>query len=157
MFERRRRNWDLSGTKKPVREEHSTHGISWGRENWQAKDHLSEPANERELEHGWEEADEEIALEPDRENFSQHPPKGQLPLAFSEQHTVKNETFHKTSPFYPRLQKKPDFHEQNKKLTIYMDKELVKTMERLKKERYISSYSWFISEAVKYYLTRISH
>ncbi|MGG0937288.1 CopG family transcriptional regulator [Brevibacillus centrosporus] len=152
MFQRRKRNLDLSGAKEPIRKDHSTHGINWGRDKWQEKGNQTESADDRDLDHGWEEADEETGMEPECENLRQHPPKGQSELAFSERQTVKIAPFRQSAPSYPGLLRKPDFYEQHKKLTVYIEKELLETIETLKKGRYIPSYSWLVAEAISCYL-----
>ncbi|WP_148040819.1 hypothetical protein [Brevibacillus nitrificans] len=49
--------------------------------------------------------------------------------------------------------KRPDFEANNQKLTIYVEKALMEEIGKLKKERYIKSYSSLVNEAVKQYLT----
>ncbi|MCM3081909.1 CopG family transcriptional regulator [Brevibacillus invocatus] len=151
MFQRRKRNLDLTGTNGQSKREGSSHGISW--ETVQQRTIISEsPYNEDvEIESGWEEGDED-SFSPAEKYQERHPPVGKPRLAFSERPNVKNVGSSQSEPSYPGLQKRPDFYEQHKKLTIYVEKELVETMERLKKERYIPSYSWLVSEAVKQYL-----
>lgn len=152
VFERRKRNWDLSGTRESFKKEHSTHGINWGRDQWNENNISIEPIDDRELESGWEEVAEESGMEPESKNFRQHPPIGQPGLAFSDRQNAKIASFRQPDPFYPGLQKRPDFYEQHKKLTVYVEKELLETIETLKKGRYIPSYSWLVTEAIRHYL-----
>ncbi|WP_411502716.1 CopG family transcriptional regulator [Brevibacillus centrosporus] len=148
MFERRRRNLDLTGTKGQSRREESSHGINWEAEKQKRGEGESPYGEDVGIESGWEETEDE----PSEENLKQHPPIGRSRLAFSERPNVKKAISGQSEPSYPGLQKKPDFYEQHKKLTIYLDRELTQTMESLKKERYISSYSWLVSEAILFYL-----
>ncbi|CAJ1001064.1 CopG family transcriptional regulator [Brevibacillus aydinogluensis] len=152
MFQRRKRNLNLSGTKEPIRNDPSTHGINWGRNQRQEMNIANESTYDTEMESSWEEVDEETGMGSERENFREHPPKGQSELAFSERQNAKIDPFLRPDPFYPGLQKRPDFYEQHKKLTVYVEKELLKTIETLKKGRYVPSYSWLVTEAIKQFL-----
>ncbi|WNC13036.1 CopG family transcriptional regulator [Brevibacillus brevis] len=111
----------------------------------------NESTHDMELEYGWEEVGEETGMEP-RENFRQHPPIGQPGLAFSDRQNAKIASFRQPDPSYPGLQRRPDFYEQHKKLTVYVEKDLLETIETLKKRRYIPSYSWLVAEAIRCYL-----
>ncbi|MGO0063492.1 CopG family transcriptional regulator [Brevibacillus fluminis] len=157
MFQRRKRNLDLSGAKEQIRNGQSTHGINWDRTQSREKGKTIESTDNRGVGCVWEEADEETVIEPECENLRQHPPKAQSVLAFSERQNVKNADFGQPTPSYPGLQKRPDFYEHHKKMTIYVDRELMKMMENLKKERYIPSYSWLVAEAVRFYLQEQEH
>ncbi|EJL46592.1 hypothetical protein PMI08_01087 [Brevibacillus sp. CF112] len=152
MFQRRKRNLDLSGAKEPIKNGQSTHGINWGRDQWQEKGSGTESADDRDLDSGWEEADEVTSMEPEHEKFRRHPPKGQSELACSDRQNARIAPFRQPDPSYPTLQRRPDFYEQHKKLTIYVEKELLETIETLKKGRYIPSYSWLVAEAIRCYL-----
>lgn len=83
MFQRRKRNLDLSRAKEPIRNGQSTHGINWGKDQWQEEGNTTESADDRDLDYGWEEADEETGMEPDHQNLSRYTSKGQSELAFS--------------------------------------------------------------------------
>ncbi|MGF9796877.1 CopG family transcriptional regulator [Brevibacillus agri] len=152
MFERRKRNLNLLGTREHTRQGETTHGINWSRDQRQEKSIANESTHDMELEYGWEEVGEETVMEP-RENFRQHPPIGQPGLAFSDRQNAKIASFRQPDPSYPGLQRRPDFYEQHKKLTVYVEKDLLETIETLKKGRYISSYSWLVTEAIKQYLS----
>ncbi|WP_314303940.1 CopG family transcriptional regulator [Brevibacillus parabrevis] len=152
MFQRRKRNLDLSGAKGPIRSGQSTHGINWGRDQWQEKGSGTESADDRDLNSGWEEADDESGMEPEHEKFRRHQPKSHAELAYSERQTEEIAPFCHPEPSYPVLQKRPTFYGQNKKLTIYVEKNLLETIETLKKGRYIPSYSWLVAEAIRCYL-----
>ena len=152
MFQRRKRNLDLSGANEPIRNGQLTHGINWRRDQRQESGQQTDSTAERDLDYGWEEADEETDSQPERENLRQHPPKGQPELAFSDRENDKIARFQQPAPSYPGLQRKPVFNEQHKKLTVYVEKELLETIERLKKGRYIPSYSWLVAEAIRCYL-----
>lgn len=156
MFQRRRRNWDLLGRKERFIQEQSTHGINWGTDRRRVEHNAVECSDGWELESGWEEA-EEASFESADENVRQHLPIGQSELAFSERQSAKIADFCQPDHPYPCLQRRPDFYEQHKKLTIYMPKDLVETIERLKKERYIPSYSWVVAEAIRFYLQKFSN
>ncbi|GED34935.1 ribbon-helix-helix domain-containing protein [Brevibacillus centrosporus] len=148
MFQRRKRNLDLTGTKGQSRREGASHGISW--EKVQQRTDVSESSNSEDegIEAGWEE-EEEDSFAPAEEFQRRHTPVSQSRLAFSERQNVSSG---QSEPMYLGLQKRPGFYEQHKKVTIYLDRELMETMEALKKERYIPSYSWLVAEAVKHYL-----
>ncbi|QQE74173.1 ribbon-helix-helix protein, CopG family [Brevibacillus composti] len=151
MFPRRKRNWDLSGVKERFRQEQSTHGINWGTDQRRVEHNSVECSDGWELETGWEEA-EEANFEPADENVRQHSTISQSKLAFSERQNAKIADLCQHDHPYPSLERRPDFYEQHKKLTIYVEKDLLKTIERLKKGRYIPSYSWLVSEAIRFYL-----
>jgi hypothetical protein len=153
MFPRRKRNWDLSGRKERFRQEQSTHGINWDTDKRHRRVELNavEYADGWELESGWEEV-EEASFEPEDENVRQHPPIGQSELAFPERQNAKIADLRQPDHPYPGLQRRPDFYEQHKKLTVYVEKDLLETIETLKKGRYIPSYSWLVTEAIRFYL-----
>jgi len=153
MFQRRKRNLDLSRAKEPIRNGQSTHGINWGKDQWQEEGNTTESADDRDLDYGWEEADEETGMEPDHQNLSRYTSKGQSELAFSERQNAKIASFRQPEPSYPGLQRKPNFDEQHKKLTVYIEKDLLETIEALKKGRYIPSYSWLVTEAIRFFLS----
>ncbi|MED1876729.1 CopG family transcriptional regulator [Brevibacillus borstelensis] len=151
MFPRRKRNWDLSGANNRIKQDGATHGIDWGVDRTFSASSDEDHTECGELESGWEEENEQ-SFSPVQENFIPHRRKGQSELAYSERQREKNGDFRQHDTSFSGLQKRPDFYEQHKKLTIYMEKELLETIERLKKGRYIPSYSWLVSEAVKQYL-----
>lgn len=151
MFPRCKRNLDLSGVKERFRQEQSTHGINWGTDQGQEENNAVEYDDSTELESGWEE-EEEASLEPADENHRQYPSKGQSELAFSERQNLKIVDLRQSDTPYHSLQRRPDFFEQHKKLTVYVEKEILEIVERLKKGRYIPSYSWLINQAIKAYL-----
>lgn len=155
MVPRRKRNWDLSGVKERYRQEQSTHGINWDTDKRQRRvEHNTvECADGWELESGWEEV-EEASFESTDENFRQHPSKAQPEQAFSERQNAKIADLRKHDSLHSGLQRRPDFYERYKKLTIYVEKDLLETIERLKKGRYITSYSWLVNVAVREYLTK---
>ncbi|EST55654.1 hypothetical protein T458_06150 [Brevibacillus panacihumi W25] len=156
MFERRKRNWNLTGTQNSNQQEGATHGINWGNEHHVNNDWVPDKSEGTEMEDGWEEEDADLFV-PAEESRSRRNPKGQSRQGFSERETSKITGIAHASPSYPGLQKRPDFHEQHKKLTVYVDRELMDTMEKLKKERYIPSYSWLVAEAIHHYLNRIGN
>jgi hypothetical protein len=148
MFERRRRNWDLSGTKNRIQQQGTTYGINWGNDQTEL---ASEGKTESdELEYGWEDEDEQCFRQSDEGGRQRLP--GQPELVSSGRQDVRSAEFRITRSPFGRLQRQHDYYEQNKKLTIYIDKELLETIERLKKGRYIPSYSWLVSEAIRFYL-----
>lgn len=153
MFERRKRNWNYTGTQITNQREGGTHGITWENEH-HVMDQWDTDYNEGvEIESGWEEEGAECFV-PAVKIRDRHIPKGQSEQGFSDRESAKNARIGNPSPLYPGLQKRPDFQEQHKKLTIYVDRELIETMEKLKKERYIQSYSWLINMAIKDYLNQ---
>ncbi|MCM3081929.1 ribbon-helix-helix domain-containing protein [Brevibacillus invocatus] len=153
MFERRKRNWNITGTQTSNQQEGATHGINWGNEHHVNNDWVPDKSEGAEMEDGWEEEDADLFV-PAVESRSRRNPKGQSRQGFSEHETSKITEIAHTSPFYPSLKKRPDFQEQHKKLTIYVTRDLMETMEKLKKDRYIQSYSWLVSEAIHLYLSR---
>jgi hypothetical protein len=152
MFPRRKRNFDLSGVKERFRQTESTHGINWDTELKQVEASVAAHVDSWKLESGWEEEDADF--EPVDENLNQRSPKGQPELAYSERQNAKISHLRQPETPYPGLQMRPDFNEQHKKLTVYIEKELLVTIERLKKGRYIPSYSWLINQAIKHYLAK---
>lgn len=153
MFERRKRNWNFTGTQTSNQQEGATHGINWGNEHHVNNDWVPDKSEGTEMEDGWEEEDADLFV-PAVESRSRRNPKGQSRQGFSERELPKIAEIAHTSPSNPELQKRPDFQEQHKKLTIYVNRDLMDTMEKLKKDRYIQSYSWLVAEAVRYYLSK---
>lgn len=149
---RRRRNMDLSKIKGDFkRPRDNTFGINWGTEQNQEEANAVEHVNDWEMESEWEEV-KEASAEPGDENLRQPPSNGQPELSFSERQNAKIADLRRPDTPYPGLQKRPDFDEQHKKLTIYVKKDLMERMEWLKKERYIQSYSWLVEEAIRFFL-----
>ncbi|WP_289137765.1 CopG family transcriptional regulator [uncultured Brevibacillus sp.] len=140
MFQRRKRNLDLSGLNEHFQKENrSTYGIDWGtHRNLSPDDQIGKNLPSEEI------------IEDD--SFPIWVPRDQPELTRLENDQPKFTDTRKAKKYSPPLTKRPSFSDQQQKVTIYLDKELVRQMEHLKKERYIPSYSWLISESIQHYL-----
>ncbi|MED1873054.1 ribbon-helix-helix domain-containing protein [Brevibacillus borstelensis] len=145
MFERHTGNLPLTEAQKRNERDSITHGISWS----SVTGHADVNGDDSEIEFGWEEDGE---VETADEISSRHPATGQHGQASSDRPFSKIGDFRLPDHPYPGLRKRPEFDEQHKKLTIYVDRELMGTLHKLKKQRYIRSYSWLITEAIQFYL-----
>ncbi|MCC0566948.1 ribbon-helix-helix domain-containing protein [Brevibacillus borstelensis] len=146
MFERRTGNLPQTVAQTRNGRDSITYGISWS----SVPGHADENGDDAGIEFDWE---EDVEVETADEISSPDPATGQYGQGCSDRPFSKNGDFRLPDHPYPGLRKRPEFDEQHKKLTIYVDKELMKTMEKLKKGRYIPSYSWLVAEAIKSYLT----
>lgn len=145
MFERPTGNLPLTEAQKRNERDSITHGISWS----SVTGHAVVNGDDSEIEFSWE---EDVEVETADEISSRHPATGQHGQASSDRPHSNNGDFLLSDHPYPGLRQRPEFNEQHKKLTIYVDKELMKTMEKLKRGRYIPTYSWLVAEAIKHYL-----
>ena len=145
MFERPTGNLPLTEAQKRNERDSITHGISWS----SVPGHVDENGDDAGIEFGWEEDGE---VETADEISSRHPATGQHGQASSDRPFSKIGDFRLPDHPYPGLRKRPEFDKQHKKLTIYVDRELMGTLHKLKKQRYIRSYSWLITEAIQFYL-----
>ncbi|RNB90209.1 hypothetical protein EDM59_01830 [Brevibacillus nitrificans] len=132
MFRRKKRNLNLTDKNNG---NHADHGIDWD------KGKQSQHGGEDQFPLYWGESeiDEEEEME-DEHNQT---------FESSGQSEKREMSFEMLSGFT----KRPDFEANNQKLTIYVEKALMEEIGKLKKERYIKSYSSLVNEAVKQYLT----
>ncbi len=128
MFERR--NLDLFGLNEHfLKENRSAYGIDWGTHKSLSPDNqIAENLPSEEI--------------TEYDSFTTWMPEDQPGLTYTRQ----------PEKYRSPLTKRPTFVEQHQKVTIYLDKKLVQQIAQLKKDRYITSYSWLVSEAINLYL-----
>ncbi|MGG3887336.1 ribbon-helix-helix domain-containing protein [Brevibacillus panacihumi] len=140
MFPRRKRNLDIPGVPECIHPKESVYGIDW------------DVRKKRSQENGTKGLDTEsrrFSEEMDNHESDDHSEGYQ---DWKRQTNLSKRSIDQVDAYSSSLKKRPDFYEQHKKVTIYVEKELMGTIRQLKKERYIPSYSWLVAEAIKQYL-----
>lgn len=145
MFPRRKRNLNIPGVAECIQPKESVYGI-----DWEARKKRSQEPESKVLDGESSRFTEEMdnhESDDHQEGYQEWKRPTNSNVSSSLERSIDQ-----VDDYSSGLKKRPDFYEQHKKVTIYVEKELMETISRLKKERYIPSYSWLVTEAIQFYL-----